>query len=172
MATVKQIEAAKRNIKKAQAAWKGMSHRQHSLAQPEGSGRAKPGSTGKGAYFHIVVRPKGQFVSYRNHDVGESGGLERVAGHRQSGSWATQAWLVSKTMAHKQGDRLIPDHDDAKRLFAILGSQPVYQKGDIFIAHDRHNVPEKDKPTLAQQRARAANIKKAQAARAARRHSE
>jgi hypothetical protein len=98
-------------------------------------------------------------------DVGDPGGLQRVAGQRASGSWATQAWLVNKKFAHISGDKLIADDADAKKLFKQLGSEPELKKGDVFVAKDRPNVPEKDKPTLAQRRARAANIKKAQAVR-------
>jgi hypothetical protein len=101
MATKKQIEAAKKNIKKAQAAWKAMTSRQHSLAQPEGRKRAKPGTKGTGDFFRIVVRPKEEFTSFRNQDVGDPGHLQRLAG-RRSGSWATQAWLVSKKDAHQK----------------------------------------------------------------------
>jgi hypothetical protein len=41
-------------------------------------------------------------------------------------------------------------------------------EGDVFEARPRPNVPEREKPTPAQRRARSANIKKAQAARHAR----
>jgi len=165
MATAKQQEAARKNIKKAQAKWQSMTGREHSLAQPEGRKRAKPGSTGEGSYYRIAVRPKEQFVSFRNQDVGEPGGLQRISGRRSSGSWATQAWLISKDMAHIEGDTLVADSDDAKELLAALGSTPVHEKGDIFTAKDRRNVPEKDKPTAAQKEAQQENIKKAQAAR-------
>lgn len=165
MATTKQIEAAKRNIKMAQAKWQSMTPRQRALAQPQGKGRARPGSKGTGDYYRVIVRPQSQFVSFRVQDVGEPGGLERVAGHRSSGSWATQAWLISKDKAHKSGNTLVADDDDAKELLEMLSSKPVHKEGDIFTAHDRRNVPEKDKPTAAQKRAQAANIKKAQAAR-------
>jgi hypothetical protein len=127
--------------------------------------RAKPGSTGKGGFFRIEVRPKGQFKSFRVQDVGGPGGLERVAGYRSSGSWATHAWLVSKEKAHRVGDSLIPDHEDVVRLLKTLGSKPTHVRGDIFKAKDRKNVAEKDKPTPAQKKAQAENIKKAQAAR-------
>jgi hypothetical protein len=86
MATAKQKEAARKNIKKGQNAWKSMSSRAHSRAQPEVKGRAKPGSTGEGEYYHIEVRPKEEFVSFRTHDVGEKGGIQRVGGRRRSGS--------------------------------------------------------------------------------------
>lgn len=46
-----------------------------------------------------------------------------------------------------------------------LGSQPIHLIGDRFKAKPRVNVPERDKPTPTQQRARRENIKKAQAAR-------
>jgi hypothetical protein len=165
MTTEKQRKAAKQNIKKAQAAWSSMTSRQHSLAQPEGRNRAKPGTRGEGDYYRIVVRPKEQFTSFRNQDVGEPGGLQRIAGRRSSGSWDTQAWLIHKDHAHIEGDALVADSDDAKDLLEKLGSTPKHEKGDIFTAKDRPNVPEKDKPTEAQKRAQSENIKKAQAAR-------
>ncbi len=165
MATEKQQKAAKQNIKKAQAKWKSMTPRQHSLAQPEGRKRAKPGSTGEGEFYHIVVRPKEQFTSFRNQDVGKPGGLERVAGKRSSGSWATQAWLVSKKDARMEDEVLVASTRHAKKLFEQLGSKPIHVKGDIFKAKDRPNVPEKDKPTVSQLKAWKENIKKAQTTR-------
>jgi hypothetical protein len=165
MATERQREAARRNIKKAQAAWQAMSHEQHARSQPQGRGRMKPGTTGEGGFYRIVVRPKEEFVTFRTQDVGKPGGLERVAGKRASGSWDTQAWLVSKEDAHLEGGRLVPDTKDARDLFAKLGSEPRHLKGDVFEAKDRPNVPERGKATPAQQRAPIQNIKKAQAAR-------
>lgn len=164
MATDKQITAARQNIKKAQAKWQSMSRRQHSRVQPEGRKRAKPGSSDSGDYYRVVLRDSNQFISFRNQDVGKPGGLQRVAGRRRSGSWDTQAWLVSKEDAHISGIQLIPDSQDAKNLFNTLGSKPIHERGDIFRAKDRRNVPERKKPTSAQRRARAQNIKKAQAA--------
>jgi len=165
MATQKQRDAARRNIKKAQAAWQGMTLTQHARAQPQGRGRKKPGTTGEGEYYRIEVRPKSQFVTFRTQDVGEPGHIQRLAGKRESGSWDTHAWLVSKQDAHMKGEKLVPDTADAQELFEQLGAEPVHVKGDIFKAKDRPNVPEREKPTEAQQRARTANIKKAQAAR-------
>src|SRR5262245_42537376 len=140
MATEKQREAARRNIKKAQAAWQSMSHTEHARSQPQGRGRAQPGTQGEGEFYRIVVRPREEFVTFRNQDVGEPGGLERLAGKRPSGSWDTQAWLVSKQDAHVEGDRLIPDSTEARNLFAKLGSEPRHVKGDIFEAKDRPNI--------------------------------
>ncbi|MEK7059830.1 MAG: hypothetical protein AAB971_03675 [Patescibacteria group bacterium] len=165
MATAKQIAAAKKNILKAQAKWKSMSRRQRALTQPEGRGRARPGTGGGGEYYRVEVRPRQQFTSFRTQDVGKRGGLERVAGHRASGSWATQAWLISKTMAHREGNALVADHQDVQELLDTLSTQPAHQKGDVFKAHDRRNIPEREKPTPAQKRAQQANIKKAQAAK-------
>jgi hypothetical protein len=167
MATQKQRAAARKNIRKAQAAWKSMSRRQHSRAQPEGRKRMKPGTKGSGEYFHIRVRPKDEFATFRTQDVGERGHVQRVAGKRPSGSWDTQQWLISKDDAHMQGGKLIPDTAEARDVLAKLGSKLRHVKGDIFEAKPRPNVPEREKPTPAQQRARHANIKKAQAARRA-----
>lgn len=169
MATQKQREAAKRNIKKAQAAWKSMSHEEHARSQPQGRHREKPGTGGGGDYFRIQVRPKDEFVMFRTQDVGDSGHIQRLAGKRQSGSWATQTWLVSKEDAHVHDGTLVPDTAEARDLFERLGSKPEHIKGDIFKASDRPNVPEREKPTKAQQHARHENIKIAQAARHRRR---
>lgn len=165
MATKKQIEAAKENIKKAQKAWKEMSHRQRAAAQPQGKERTEVGEGGEGEYYRIVVRPKEAFTTFRYHDVGEKGHIIRLAGKRSSGSWARQAWLISKNDAHVEKDELIPDTKDAQELLDSLGSKPEHVEGDVFKAKDRKNVPEKNKPTDAQKKAREENIKKAQAAR-------
>jgi hypothetical protein len=82
-----------------------------------------------------------------------------------SGSWATAKWLIGKEDAHVQDSKLIADTKDAKELIKQLGSQPVHVIGDRFKARPRPDVPERAKPTPAQQRARRENIKKAQAAR-------
>jgi hypothetical protein len=165
MATAKQKRAARQNIRKAQKAWRSMSSRARARAQPEGRRREKPGSTGRGDYYHIEVRPRNQFVSFRTHDVGRKGGIERVAGRRSSGSWDDQKWLISKQLAHRRGDRLVPDSGVAQEVLGSLGSKPQRVRGDQFRAKARPNVPEKAKPTPAQRRARARNILKAQKAR-------
>ena len=165
MATEKQRQAAKRNIKKAQASWKTMTRTQRARSQPEGRGRQKPGSTGEGNYYHIEVRPKDEFTTFRTQDVGDPGHVQRVAGRRSSGSWSTTKWLISKDDAHVEDGKLVGDTKDAKDLLKKLGSIPSHLTGDRFEAKDRRNVPERAKPTPAQTRARRQNIKKAQAAR-------
>lgn len=165
MPTQKQKKASKKNIKKAQKKWKSMSKRQRAIAQPEGRKRAKPGSKGKGDYYRIIVRDKNQFSSFKTHDVGDKGNIQRIAGHRPSGSWDTQAWLISKDIAKKVGNILETSNKDVKTLLKELGSKPKHLRGDIFEAKPRPNVPEADKPTKAQQNAREENIKKAQEAR-------
>jgi hypothetical protein len=161
----KQKAAARKNIKKAEQKWKEMTPRERALAQPEGRKRAKPGTKGEGDYFRIVLRPKQEFITFRYHDVGEKGHILRLAGKRSSGSWDTQVWLISKNDAHVEGETLVADTDDARRVIEALGSKPKHVKGDVFEAKDRPNVPESKKPTEAQQRARLENIKKAQQAR-------
>ncbi len=163
MATAKQRQAARKNIKKAQSRWRSMSSRQHARSQPEGRSRQRPGAGG-GKFYRVEVRPKAEFVSFRTQDVGSKGHIERVAGKRSSGSWATAAWLIGKGDAHVSGRKLVADSRDAKNLLKQLGSTPVHRSRDRFLAKDRPNVPERLKPTAAQRRARAENIKKAQAA--------
>lgn len=111
------------------------------------------------------MRDKGQFTTFRTHDVGEPGGIQRVAGKRRSGSWDDHKWLIGKEQAHIEKGELIPDTEDARAVLEALGSEPVNVGDDRFKAKPRVNVPEKDKPTPAQRKARQENIRKAQAAR-------
>ncbi len=164
MSTEKQIEAAKRNIRKAQEAWKAMSSAGRERSQPEGRARKKPGTTGRGQYYRVVVRSKEQFVTFRYHDVGDPGGILRLVGRRSSGSWDDQAWLISKDAAHVEGDTLVADTPEAGKVLDVIGPAR-HVKGDVFQGHPRKNVPEWAKPTPAQQRARSENIRKAQQAR-------
>jgi hypothetical protein len=133
-------------------------------ARPAARSRARPGAKGQGAFFHVEVRPVTGFKLFRVQDVGAKGGIERLAGRRASGSWSTVKWLISKEKAHVEGRKLVADSADARRVLATLGSAPVRVRGDVFEAKDRRNVPEKSKPTVAQKRARARNLAKAQAA--------
>lgn len=135
------------------------------VATPAGkTRRAKPGARGSGRFFHIQVRPKSEFVTFRVQDVGGRGGVERLAGQRANGSWDTQKWLIGKTEAHLDGDRLVADSVSAEKVLAQLGSAPHHLGGDRFIAKPRRKIPEAEKPTPAMRRAQLANIKKAQAA--------
>lgn len=167
MATKKQISAAKVNVKKAQAAWEAMSPRARAIAQPQGKERMKPGTGLAAGYYRIEVRPSRNFSSFRVQDVGAKGKLERVAGHRPSGSWDTQAWLVSKDIAHvtPSGNLVIDSEKDRMAIEKAISGKIVRMTSGIFKAHPAKNVPEKAKPTPAMKRAQSANIKKAQAAR-------
>ena len=165
MASVKQRRAARKNINKAQKKWKSMSSRQHALAQPQGRARKKPGTGGAGRFYRVVVRPKSEFVSFRNHDVGKAGHIQRLTGRRRSGSWATQAWLIAKTDAEVREGILVGKTKHAKEVISKLRRKPKKDKGDIFEAGPRKNIPEKSKPTPAMRKAQMKNIKKAQAAR-------
>lgn len=133
--------------------------------------RAKPGARGGGRFFHVEVRPRGEFVLFRMQDVGGRGGIERLAGQRASGSWDTVKWLIGKQHAHVENGRLVADTADARKVLGALGSAPRHTLGDRFKAKPRQNIPEAMKPTPAQRRAQLANIKKAQTALAARRRA-
>ena len=165
MATEKQRQAARKNIKKAQAKNERMSSRERSRSQPDGRERQKPGSGGKGKYYHVEVREGGDFETFRTQDVGDPGHLQRVSGKRPSGSWATVKWLIGKGDAHVEDGKLVGDAKDVKDLIKKLRSRPVHITGDRFEAKPRRNVPEQSKPSAAQTQARRQNIKKAQAAR-------
>jgi hypothetical protein len=153
MTTLKQKGAASKNIKKAQAKWKSMTKKERTLAQPEGRGRRKPGTTGKGKFFRIEVRPKSEFKIFRVQDVGKKGGLERVAGQRKSGSWDTVAWFVSKEGAKIRNRELIIKNSKAKTVLKSLQGPILRVKGDIFRASPRKNIPESKKPTKAMKEA-------------------
>lgn len=165
MASAKQKRAAKKNIKKAQKKWRSMSKSQHARAQPQGRARKKPGTGGKGKFYRITVRPKTEFASFRNHDVGTKGHIQRIAGKRKNGSWSTQAWLIAKTDASAKGTTLVGKTKAAKDVISKLTRKPKKIKGDVFQAGPRKNVPEKSKPTKAMKKAQTRNIKKAQKAR-------
>ena len=165
MATKKQKRAARRNIKKAQKKWQSLSSKARSRRQPKGRARAKPGTKGEGDFYRVVVRPKSEFTSFRNHDIGKKGHIQRLAGRRKSGSWDTQAWLIQKEDAKIENGYLHGKTKDAKDFISRLRTVPRKVKGDVFEAKSRRNVPEKEKPTAAQKRARKKNIKKAQKAR-------
>jgi hypothetical protein len=115
--------------------------------------RARPGERGGGHFFRITVRPRSQFVTFRTQDVGDKGGVERVAGRTAAGHWHTQAYLISKDLAHVERGRLVPDAPDAATVLNRLGASPRHTSGDRFVAKDRPNVPERAKPTPAQGRA-------------------
>ena len=126
--------------------------------------RAKPGAGGGGRFFHIEVRPARSFVRFRVQALGGTGGIERVAGQRASGSWDTQKWLISKDKAHVENGMLVPDAADARELLVSLGSAARQVIGDRFKARPRRDIPERAKPTPAMRRAQLRNIRKAQAA--------
>src|SRR3989338_9827384 len=141
-----------------------MSARQHAFSQPQGRSRARPGTSGRGRFYRVVVRPKSEFKAFRLHDVGKPGHIDRLAGRRSSGNWSTQAWLISKSDAHREHGRLMADTADERKILGALGSAPHHKAGDVFTARDRPNIPERVKPTLAQRRAQRKNIRKAQMA--------
>lgn len=131
----------------------------------QGTRRQKPGSGGSGKYYHIELRDGSDFETFRTQDVGDPGHLQRVGGKRAGGGWSTVKWLISKEDAHVEDGKLVGDTQEAKDLIKRLRSRPVQIRGDRFQSKPRRNVPERSKPTAAQQRSRRKNIKKAQSAR-------
>lgn len=123
--------------------------------------RRKPGSTGKGEYYHIEVLPKADFVTFQTQDVGRRGHIQRVAGQRSSGYWSTVKWLIDKDDAHIQDNKLVPDTKAAKDVIEQLGSEPMRMLGDLFKARPRPRFRAEIKPTRTQTRTRRENGKKA-----------
>src|SRR5260221_13972184 len=98
--------------------------------QNNGHIRQKPGSSGKGDYYHVEVLPKTGFVTFRTQDVGRRGHIQRVAGKRASGSWATVKWLIGKQDAHVRGEKLARETKDTQEVIKKLVSQPVNLSGE------------------------------------------
>ena len=141
---------------------------QNGKAKSRSSERKAPGSGGRGNYYHIELRDGDDFETFRTQDIGDEGHLQRVAGKRPGGAWATVKWLVSKEDAHVEDGKLFGDTKDAKDLIRRLRSRPVHIQGDRFKAKPRRNIAENTKPTKAQTRARKQNMKQAQGARSGR----
>ena len=99
--------------------------------------RKAPGSTGKGKFYRIELRPKEQFSSFRVQDVGKKGGLERLAGHRPSGRWDTVSWLIAKDKATVKNGHLTITGEKDKSVLKQIKGPIVHVKGDIFHAHPR-----------------------------------
>ncbi|MHA7646727.1 hypothetical protein [Nitrosopumilus sp. S4] len=165
MTTQKQISASQKNIKRAQKVWQNMTTRQRAQRQPEGNSRKEPGMGSNAEYYHVLIRPKSEFITFRTHDVGRSGHTQRIAGKRANGKWATHAWLISKKDAYIKNKILKSDLTKINKILKELRGPIKKIRGDIFKAKPRKNVPEKDKPTKKQQIARKKNIKKAQKAK-------
>jgi hypothetical protein len=130
--------------------------RRHSRASAEGH---------PGHYYHIQVRPSSEFVSFRTQDVGGKGHIQRVAGKRPTGSWATIKWLVAKEDAHLEGEKLVADTAAARSLIKKLGSTPVHTYDDRFSAKPTPRASEAAKTRSGKPRASREPAKKASAAR-------
>lgn len=129
------------------------------VANTKWHARSKAVTTGQGKFYHIQIRSKYQFVLFRNHDVGKSWGLERLAGQRANGNRDTISRLVSKDCAHIKDWKLIIDEQWAKSVLGQIEWDIAWLKGDVFKAKPVKNVAKKDKPTAAQKKAQSVNIK-------------
>jgi hypothetical protein len=107
--------------------------------------RKSPGSGGRGNYYHIELRRDDDFETFRTQDVGDPGHIQRVAGKKEGGSWATVKWLVGKDDAHIEDGRLVGDTQDAKDLLRRLRSRPVHLSGDRFEAKPRRSGASRSK---------------------------
>lgn len=109
-----------------------------------GRARKKPSTGGKGKFYRIVVRSKYDFDNFRVQDVGSKGHLERLAGHRPSGSWDTVSWLISKDDAEAKGGKLVITNKKVKDSLAKAMRGPVkHVKGDVFHAYPKKKLKNK-----------------------------
>lgn len=89
-------------------------------------------ATSPRGYFHIIVRPKRQYIAFHTQDVGSPCGIQRLTGHRPSGAWNPCTWLLSKSLAHDEKGKLVPDTREAAELLATLKGDPIWQYADVF----------------------------------------
>jgi hypothetical protein len=132
-------------------------------AKPKSSPRLQKHTVthGPGHFYHIQIRPSSEFVSFRTQDVGRKGHIQRVAGRRPSGSWATIKWLIAKQDAHVEGEQLVADTAAARTLIKKLGSTPVHTYGDRFSAKPAPRAREASRtPATAKARAQREPAKK------------
>jgi len=92
--------------------------------------------------------------------VGKPGGIQRLAGKRSTGSWADQAWLISKEDAHLENGILVPDTSDARDILKVIGPAK-HVRGDVFQGHPRKKISEREKPTPAQSQVQMENSREA-----------
>src|SRR6266567_162924 len=83
MSSITPKEIGKQNVKKTQVSWRSKLAQTHARSQPEGKERAKPGSTEKGEYYHVEIRPREEFTRFRTY-VNEKTGIQRVAGRHKT----------------------------------------------------------------------------------------
>jgi hypothetical protein len=106
-------------------------------APPLKAARLKPGVTGAGDFYHVEIRPRSEFQTFRTQDVGKPGKIERVAGQRSSGTWDTQKWLIGKRLASVVKQRLVAKSSAARKVLQSLASPPKQIVGDRFRARPR-----------------------------------
>lgn len=134
MPTHKQVEAARRNIRKAQKKWQLMSPSERARSNPEGRRRIKAGRNGNGDYYHVEVRDRFYFELFRTHSVG--GGIQRVDGRQADGRWMTLKWLFPKNQMRITEGALVAVSSEAHRVLEQIQPVPRRVKGDIF--HAKH----------------------------------
>jgi hypothetical protein len=83
-------------------------------------------------YFRIIVRPEDKYKSFRHKDIGAQGRIIRVSGRKNSGSWDTQAWLISKDYAYQEDEKLIAESDEVRDLFEGFSGPPKRLEGDTY----------------------------------------
>jgi hypothetical protein len=132
MPTHKHKSVFRKNVAAARRAWERVGS--PSRARPAAAARARVRAnlrTG-GDFYHVEVRPKGRFRSFRTEAVGRRAGIECISGRRPDGRWEPQKWLIGKEHAHVEDGVLVPDTADVRRALGALESAPHRVRGDRF----------------------------------------
>jgi hypothetical protein len=108
--------------------------------------RKEPGTTGKGRYFHVEVRPSADFSCFYTEDVGRTGHSLLVLGKRKDDDkWCTHKWLISK------GDAYISEHGKlesedlrVKQILDYVDGDLTHKEGDVFYVRSHRGLGDLD----------------------------
>ena len=100
--------------------------------------RKEPGEGGRGKYYHILLRSKAGFLTFRTRPTPNTQGVLEVLGKRPNGEWETQKILLKKRLATQDGRHLTVHLVSAKNALPIL-REPIRQMhDDLYFAPLRH----------------------------------
>ncbi len=87
---------------------------------------------GQGEYFRIIIRPSSDFIKLRMEASADADVIQQINGKRADGRWNTQSWLIHKSAAHLEADKLVADNQHAKKLLQALDHKMVLIEKDTF----------------------------------------
>lgn len=139
MGSSKRVNAAKNNSNTSRVRFSWANLTAHNWATGKDR-RTHQRIEDSGEYYRIILRPREMFVSFQIHEPDQPNMLLRLSGKRKDGSWSTQAWLINKSGAHVEGDRLVADAEEVKKLLKGLGTNVIQIDEDIFKTEARQTT--------------------------------